>query len=236
MKPGRFKVTNPSDPHRRPLPERIVQFARRLPFTFLMLGILSAGAIITNTHVADLIEVWRSRLGFAPRDLWQFRWERLVTSALVTESAGAFRQAIAMIGLAVGISEWTSGTRRATLTFWGVHFVTLLTESLLVALPLHLLSTPGGTELVLARDVGPSAGYFGCLGLASARLPKPWKYLSGIVVIGGLLFAALSPAKDEQNAVLKLAADLAHIIAFPLGWFSSSLFTQGWSDANHTTR
>ena len=45
----------------------------------------------------------------------------------------------------------------------------------------------------LVRDAGPSAGYFGSLGLVSSRFKSPWQWISGITMPG---FLAASLGKD----------------------------------------
>ena len=201
----------------------VKRFGHRFPFTLGMLVLLGATAVFTNTHLATLTNNWLTRLGYSPSDLWLLNWERLFTSALVTFGKTVFWQAMGMITLAVGAAEWLAGSKRTAVTFWGVHLTTLLTESLLVALPLHLSGNPTGTALILARDVGPSAGYFGALGLASRRLPSPWPWLSGTAVVIGLVYALFQAPCTGQSAPVKLAADLAHLIAFPLGWATGKL-------------
>jgi hypothetical protein len=187
-----------------------------------MLFLLGAGALLTNTHTDNLTPYWLNRLGFAPVDVWVLRWQRLFTSALVTSGGWIFWQAAGMIALAVGAAEWLAGTKRAIATFWGVHLATLLLESLLIALPLHHLGFTGGTALLVARDVGPSAGYFGCLGLACVRFPrKRWGQLAGVLIFLSLIWTLFQPPRAGQDDTVKLFADLAHLIAFPLGWLSS---------------
>ena len=96
------------------------QLLRRFPFTLLMLVVLGATAVFTNTHLSTLTKGWLERLGYAPRDLWLFNWERLFTSALVTFGQTIFWQALGMIALAVGAAEWFTGTKRTAVTFWGI--------------------------------------------------------------------------------------------------------------------
>ena len=195
---------------------------RRLSFTLIMLTALLAGALATNTHTDDLSPHWLNRLGFAPADIWFLRLERLFTSALITSGGWVFWQAVGMVALAVGAAEWLAGTKRTVATFWGVHLVTLLIESLLIAWPLHQWGTSLGATLVVARDVGPSAGYFGCLGLTGACFPKKrWGQVAGLFVFSSLVWTILQPPCAGQNDAVKLFADLAHLIAFPLGWLSS---------------
>jgi len=151
-----------------------------------MLAGLVIGALITNTYFEQITHHWLQRTGFAPNDLWYWRLERIVTSALVTVGGNIFWEALFFVAFAVGLAEWMTGWRRTAATFWGVHLVALLLLSLIVSLFLHQLRTFGVEAAEAARDVGPSAGYFACLGLVSAQLKRPWNLISGAA-----LFACL---------------------------------------------
>lgn len=208
---------------------------RCFPFTLTMLALLGLTALWTNTHAATISAEWLDRLGFAPLDLLALDLGRLITSALVTSGGRVFWEALGMVAFAVGLSEWLTGSRRATLTFWGVHFSTLLIESLFVVLPMHWAGAALGSLVALTRDVGPSAGYFGALGLVSSQLRHPWN-----LVTGGLIFIALEIAllhiSGNNTLGMEVSADIAHIIAFPLGWYSPRLVkTLVNNDENHTT-
>jgi hypothetical protein len=195
---------------------------RRFPFTLTMLALLGLTAILTNTQIATISAEWLDRLGFAPVDLLALDLVRLFTSALVTSGGRVFWEALGMITFAVGLSEWLTSPLRATLTFWGVHLSTLILESLFIALPLHWAGITFGSLVALSRDVGPSAGYFGALGLVSARLKHPWNLISGGLIFIGLQLALLS-VSGSNNLGMEISADLAHLIAFPLGWYSSKI-------------
>ncbi len=195
---------------------------RRLPFTLVLLLILSAVALWTNTHSGRLSPGLLRRFGYAPRDLWVWRWDMLITSALVTNGGRAFWGALLMVMLAVGTAEWRVGTWRTTSTFWGVHLLTLLLES-----GGALLSDQAGwieTAVLRVRDVGPSAGYFACLGLALATLRRPWRWLAALLIYIVLIVVLFLPPSAGQSVVVKRFADAAHLIALPLGWLSASLF------------
>jgi hypothetical protein len=195
---------------------------RRFPFTLTTLTLLGLIAIWTHTHTAAISAEWLDRLGFAPLDLLALNLGRLVTSALVTSGGRVFWEALGMVVFAVGLSEWLTNSRRAALTFWGVHFSALLIEALAIALPLHWAGTTLGSLVALSRDVGPSAGYFGALGLVSAHLKYPWNLISGGMIFVALEFALLHVSGNNSPG-LEVSADIAHIIAFPLGWYSSKL-------------
>jgi hypothetical protein len=195
---------------------------RRYPFTLTMLALLGMTAIWTHTQAEAISAKWLDRLGFAPLDLLALNLGRLITSALVTGGGRIFWEALGMIAFAVGLSEWLTGSRRAALTFWGVHFSTLVIESLVIALPLHWAGITLGSLVALTRDVGPSAGYFGALGLVSAHLKYPWNLISGGIIFIGLELALLH-LSGNNNPGLEFSADIAHIIAFPLGWYSAKV-------------
>ncbi len=197
-----------------------------LPFTLIMMTGLILFAIFTNTYFEQITRHWINRIGFSPRDFWYMRFERMFTSALVTSGGRIFWQALILVGLFVGTAEWITGTKRATITFWGVHLLTLILLSLIVSLALHQLRDFGLAASEFERDVGPSAGYFACLGLLSAQLKRPWNWVSGIILF--IIFAVylFLPPGASERAAMKFSADFAHLLAFPFGWLSSFLFAK----------
>ncbi len=197
-----------------------------LPFTLVMMAGLILAAIFTNSYFEQITHHWINRLGFAPRDFWYMRYERMFSSALVTAGGKVFWQALLLVALFVGLAEWITGSKRAGITFWGVHLLTLVLLSLIVSLALHQLRDFGLAASEIERDVGPSAGYFACLGLVSAQLKRPWNWVSGIVLLILFAVALFLPAGAGENAEIKFSADFAHLLAFPLGWLSSFLFTR----------
>lgn len=199
------------------------QLVRRVPFTVLMVAILLVVAGVTQSYFQDLTRTWIYRLGFAPRDFWLIRWERLFLSALVTQGGISFWFALFMVAFTSGVAEWKTGSLRAVGAFWGVHLVTLILESMLFLLPLHRLGFPAARAVFFSRDVGPSAGYMGSLGFVIRFLPKPWRWLAFGLVLIILMVALFLPPILGETLAIKLADDMAHLIAFPLGWLFSSL-------------
>ncbi len=61
---------------------RLGQVIRRIPFTLGMLVLLLLVAWGTHSYFQELAREWVARLGFAPRDFWFLRWERLILSTL----------------------------------------------------------------------------------------------------------------------------------------------------------
>lgn len=196
--------------------------ARRLPFTLLTLAALIILGVATHTVLQPISSSLLLRLGFASSDVWTFHWDRMVTSALVTSGAHGFWLALFGVGICAGAAEWLAGSWRAALGFWGVHVITLLASSA-VALALFHGGIPGVNGLVFDPDVGPSAGTFGCLGLAAARLPKPWRNVGSGVIFGVLLVVMLLPLAGLKEDTASIGSNIAHVIAFPLGWLASSL-------------
>lgn len=193
----------------------------RLPFTLTMLALLVIAALMTNTTFQTITHHWLNHTGFAPNDLWYGRIERIFSSALVTSGGVVFWEALFFVIFAVGLAEWLTGWKRTTATFWGVHLLALVLLSLIISLGIHQLRDFGLEAAEVARDVGPSAGYFACLGLVSAQLKRPWNWVSGGLLFAMFVIILFMPAAVGENAQVKFSADLAHMLAFPLGWFSS---------------
>ncbi len=203
---------------------RLGKASRRIPFTLCMVVILLLVAWGTHSYFQELARSWVTRLGFAPRDFWLFRWERLVLSAVVTSGGIIFWFALGMVAITSGVAEWKRGSWRAAFTFWGVHMVTLILESLLFLLPLQQLGFTQARAQFYSRDVGPSAGYMASLGLVTTFLPKPWRWMVFAAIFTYLVVALLLPPRPGETQAVKLAADMAHLIAYPSGWLSAYLF------------
>lgn len=199
---------------------------RRFPFTLVTSSSLVIVALLTNTYFENITHHWLNRTGFAPNDLWYWRIERMFSSALVTSGGIVFWQAFFFVIFAVGLAEWLTGWERAAITFWGVHLLVLVLISLIISLAVHQLRDFGLNAAETARDVGPSAGYFPCLGLVSARMKRPWQWVSGSIALMIFVIAFLLPPGVGENAAVKFSADLAHLLAFPLGWLSSFATTR----------
>ena len=193
----------------------------RFPFTLTILALLVIIALVTNTAFETITHHWLNHTGFAPNDLWYGRIERLFSSALVTSGGIVFWEALFFIVFAVGLAEWKTGWKRTFMTFWGIHLLTLILLSMIISLGIHQLRNFGLEAAEIAKDVGPSAGYFACLGLVSARLKHPWNLVSGGILFAMFMVVLFIPAAAGENAQIKFSADLAHLLAFPLGWLSS---------------
>jgi hypothetical protein len=190
---------------------------RDFPFTILTCGLLVVGGWISRTAAGQTITRRALRtFGSSPRDLRALDLGRVVTSAFVTDGGYVFWMALALTALFVGAAEHFAGTLAAALTFWCAHVATFAV-SFLVTFPLRLAGSRLATLLYTTRDVGPSAGYVGCLGLALVCSRWRWRWLV-LGVVGLALIAALALSLPEMHANPRdTSADLAHAVALGVG-------------------
>jgi hypothetical protein len=203
----------------------VARVLRLLPFTFAMLTALVGSAIWTRTHLGPLSTSSRRHVGFAPLHLPSGNWMRLFSSVFFTVGGSSFYTSAAMLAGAAGTAEIVYGTASTTLLFWGIHLATLLLLSVLFAIPLHALDFYRGTLVARAQDVGPSAGYYGCLGSVCSASPEVWRIaVTGVILVFLLarLVWSFVRTPDDGRAI---SADLSHIIAFPLGVLWASLMS-----------
>ena len=195
----------------------------RFLFTLVMLFVIGVTGLLTNTYINGISHQWLNRVGFAPNDLWYWRLDRVFASALVTSGGVVFWEALFFVAFSVGTAEWMTGWKRTAVTFWGVHLLSLILLSLIFAWGAHQLPNIGLEAVNLSRDVGPSAGYFACLGLVSARLNRPWRWVSGGILLMVFVIVLWLPPGARETVEVKLSADMAHLLAFSLGWLSSRI-------------
>jgi hypothetical protein len=192
--------------------------ALRYPTTATLLAVLVVAAIVTETASGRLTSEWLERVGFAPRDLWELELGRLFTSALVTHGPRVLVGALLMTGISVGIAERRAGALWAMGVFWGIHLATVVGMAVVLT-PLHATLQSRVTEgLVVVRDVGPSAGYFGALGFGLSASSSKMARLAAVLVLLWLVLNLLGLVHLGDALPQKASADLAHMVAFPLGW------------------
>jgi hypothetical protein len=191
--------------------------AARYPFTIATLGLIAFAGFLTRTTIGQTIT--RGMLGgfgSSPRDLLSLDLVRVATSAFVTDGGWVFVLALACTALFVGAAEHYTGTLATLLTFWGAHFATF---ALMLLLTLSLSAAGSRLALLLyaTRDVGPSAGYVGCLGLALVTSGRAWRWWAiGFVAaaLGATLVLALPELRSQPREV---SAALAHLTALAVG-------------------
>ncbi|MBM3964405.1 MAG: rhomboid family intramembrane serine protease [Planctomycetes bacterium] len=163
-----------------------------------------------------LAETARTVFGHSPLQMANGSWGRILSSLFITGDPIHFFQAFAMILFCVGTLECQSGSRIAAASFLSVHLVTLLIQSGIL-LSVHAWVDQGWThQWSSALDVGPSAGYYGCLGVAIFRWNSARRGWIIIAVLSILLLRWMAAATFHQNGT-QFQSDMAHAIAFPLG-------------------
>ena len=195
----------------------VIRAVLRCPFTLGMLASLVVAGIYGKTHVGLLDSQVRHHAGYSVRLLVEGELHRGFTSLFFTAGGWHFYSSLMMLAVAVGWVESSYGTVRAATAFVGIHLATLLLMSVGVASLYAMIETHRGSLLWEVKDVGPSAGYYGCLGLAIAGM-SPGLRLSVIGAIMVVLMSRLAWSSfhlPENGHVM--SADIAHLIAFPFG-------------------
>ena len=182
-----------------------------------MVLLLTGIAVWSDSHIGPLHPDIREAFGFAPQHLPALHWYRPFTSVFLTSGGWIFYQALAMLAGSVAWCEWIVGTRKAVHVFWGIHLVTLAAILTPIALAAASLGAGWAQSIVRAADVGPSAGYYGCLGVAIAHLSVGRRRLlaAALVTILAVRFSLSVATVPDQGH--QIVADLAHLIAFPMG-------------------
>ena len=205
---------------------RIEAFGLRVPFTLATVAMLVLAGWLTNTASGENLGVHAiARLGFAPADTASFDLARAIASVLVTNGPAAFWTALVATAAFAGFVEWRYGSMRAAIAFWGTHLATIALSFALLA-PLHLAGDPAARLIFLARGVGPSAGYVGCLGYLLFGLGRRARLISlgvGITVLAVALALSL-PTVASQPA--EVSAALSHLLALPIGFALGALMSR----------
>jgi uncharacterized membrane protein (DUF441 family) len=194
---------------------------RRYRSTLVLVSALVASALITGTVLGGLSNRMLDLVGFAPIDLWEMDVLRVFTSALVTHGGLVFVAAVVMTALSVGGVERRMGSLAAMGVFWGVHVWTLLVMAAVLPVIEGEAARPLVETLSTLRDVGPSAGYFGCLGFALAATSFRARGVAAAVVLAWLLGDVGGWLSGAGPLPPELSADIAHLIAFPTGWVAA---------------
>ncbi len=197
---------------------------RRLPFVLFMLVVIGCAGVYSESHIGTTNVDAQRAVGYSIRLLIEGELQRAITSLFLTAGGWRFYSSMVMLALAVGYVEATRGTIPAALTFFAIHLATLLILAIVVLFCHALIPTLHSQLILHTQDVGPSAGYYGCLGLAVAGL-KP--SIRGGVITFILIVLSVRAAHSLTYLPVNaqaFEADLAHLIAFPLGITSSCLY------------
>lgn len=187
-------------------------------FTVLMSLIFLACAVATGTVNGLLEKEILKVAGWAAHHWPRGELYRLFSSAFLTFGGLGFWGSWISLSVILGLTEFRLGHWPVLILFWGGHLVTLLLLDFVLLGSLHLGGVGLGTTLWHTHDVGPSAGYYTCLGvlvlLCPARPLVPFA-VSAVVsfIVGSLLWHLFR----EPVNYTKVIADLAHATAFLLG-------------------
>ena len=205
---------------------RVERGALQVPFTASTVAMVVLAGWLTSTYAGVRLSAHAiTRLGSSPADTASFNVLRGVMSAFVTNGPAAFWLAVVAIAVFAGISELRFGSLRTGLAFWGSHIVTLALSWILLG-SLDLAGDAAARLLYIAHDVGPSAGYVGCLGYLLASLGSKARSTAlavGVVVLSGMLAINLGSLESDPSGV---SAALSHLIALPVG-FMLGVFIPG---------
>ena len=171
-----------------------------------------------------------SSLGLAPRHLASGELLRVMTSVVLTHDARHLIAAVVMIFLAVGWCERTLGSKIVMWTFCLSHLTSVLVFAVGVGM-LHWMQL-GQTfsTLYSLHDVGPSAGYYGCLSrtILASNLQNQRIWTIGLFALLGVrTFVSFLQMPSSQ---ITFSADLVHLIAASVGIVLQSLSHQAKVD------
>jgi membrane associated rhomboid family serine protease len=221
---------DPSNPQKA---KRLFPNLTRYPFTTAATLLLLGFAVSSQSIWQPLDVSWREWLGFAPTNLLDFQWQRLLTSLFLTAGSWKFLASLVMLTVCVGLAECCYGTLATMKLFLTTHLLVLITISVIVVLLATCISSPAFLALAKGRDIGPSAGYYGCLGALLLSLPSTTKRVVFLFVWSILLVRlAVSMTNLPEDAAV-VSADIAHLLALPLGGFLTWCGYMTPSDASH---
>jgi membrane associated rhomboid family serine protease len=203
----------------------LFRLAARLPFTILLLLGLTVAGWWTNSHLGPLEATHRQWFGSSLQKMLDGEFLHVFTSLFLTAGGWHFAATVLMSAACVGWSERVHGTLRTVLVFFGVHVITLAVVNFVCLLPLASFKLAFAEALLDSSDVGPSAGYYGCLGFALATTRRNFKWSLGVPVFGILTARLILSSLAVNEAPHFVIGDVTHLIAFPLGLMAQWLFS-----------
>lgn len=187
----------------------VVGLLRRVPFTVALLGLILVCALVTGTHRrATDGSALLHQVGYGLPALREGRPWTLLTGIFF----GLFPLMLVgiawIVALFVGAYEFRSGTRRAAIVFFVTQIGGAFLAAVAVVWPLTATGWSWARHLAAARDVGASAGAYGCAAALTASLPRNLRTPARVAL---LVFLAL------QLAVTHRIWDIEHLLAAFLG-------------------
>ena len=196
---------------------RIPTSVRKHKFTLLLITTVLLCSAATLGSNGSLYADSASSLGLAPRHLVSGELLRVMTSLFLTHDLRHLEVVFVMIFLAVGWCENTLGSKIAFWTFSLSHLTSVFIFAVGVGL-LHWMQLGQSiSTLYSLHDVGPSAGYYGCLSrtILACEIPHKKTLLGGL--FGVLSVRALVSFLQMPDSQISLSADIVHLIAVIVG-------------------
>lgn len=200
---------------------------QRLPFTIGVFAAIVLAGIFSQSYFDPTSPEVRRAFGSSLQTMSNGEVGRLLTSIFFTSGGWHFWFSIVMLALCVGFAEWNFRTRRTVVVFFAVHSLALITICVGLTAMCQWEQFAFAKLLVDARDVGPSAGYYGCLGFATVMLNRRWRNC----LVTGMLIVMLTRVGQSAFGIHEqphlVIGDVAHLIAFPLGMLMTTGHSRG---------
>lgn len=206
----------------------LAQLLFRLPWTVCGVLALLASGLYGRTHLGKLDDDIHQRLGHSPKLLWDGGIHRIFTSIVFTSGGWHFYLSALMFAICVGVVEFTHGSFVAVILFLGTHVVTILLMFGGVLLLKRLTDSHRGNLLWYTRDVGPSAGYYGCLGYSIADFSPNTMIWITVSVLLFLMIRLGWSAYHLTDEGQMMSADISHLIALPAGLLAGAIHLRGF--------
>jgi lysylphosphatidylglycerol synthetase-like protein (DUF2156 family) len=166
----------------------LVERGWRLPFTASLLAVMllanwASGSLTHSVAGSGLLE----HVGYGVEPLRHGQFDTLLTSIPFALYPWMLATIAFLVLIGIAPFEMLAGWKRAAVVFFVSQIGGYLLAALLVSWPLAALGVGWGRYLASARDVGPSAGAFGCLAALVWLLPRRWRLPGGIALFVYLL-------------------------------------------------
>ena len=196
---------------------------RRFPFTISLLAAVCIASGLSQCLPGRLPSAWSADYGFAPKHFVSGDLLRLITSIFLTHDGLHFGFAVTMILLVVAWSESAFGSLTTLCIFASSHLTSMLAFAIGVGALQWTYLSQTLSALYDFHDVGPSAGYYGCLG--ALLVASKWSYRQwitiGLLVVLILRIAISVKSMPESHAVM--SADIVHLFATLVGMAIQSM-------------
>jgi hypothetical protein len=198
------------------------------PVTIAIALLVATLGLANETWWANLASETRVSFGQSPQHVIDGSWYRLVTSLPITGDPSHLRSSLVMIILCVGWHEVRYSWSKTVIVFLSAHFLTMLIESVILN-SLHWMGSGPVSPLLIAHDVGPSAGYYGCLGSCIYYLPARLRYPFGLAICVWLVLRWTISSTGASYSSMDVRSDLAHWITWLIGYTIAAWSGAFWS-------